>query len=79
MGEQVVKSNLFVPIIRWRGEGVVCSRDWFFLVGGPSSSAWSSGSIPGTGCMVPQPFTIGGNRSYLEFWDVTGNPRYPGY
>jgi hypothetical protein len=29
--------------------------------------------------MVPQPFAIGGNQSYPEFWVVTGDPRYPGY
>jgi hypothetical protein len=38
-----------------------------FYVGGPSSSAWSGGAISGTECMVPQPFVIGGNRSYTEF------------
>jgi hypothetical protein len=37
------------------------------------------GSFPGTGCMVPQPFTAGGNRSYPEFWVVTHGPRYQGY
>jgi hypothetical protein len=26
------------------------------------------------GCMVPQLFAAGGNRSYPEFWTVTGNP-----
>jgi hypothetical protein len=31
------------------------------------------------GCMIPQPFATGGNRSYLEFWVVTGSPRYSGY
>jgi hypothetical protein len=25
------------------------------------------------------PFAAGGNRSYLEFWAVTGGRRYPGY
>jgi hypothetical protein len=34
------------------------------------------GPFPGTGCMVLQPFTAGGNRSYLEFWAVTGGLRY---
>jgi hypothetical protein len=37
------------------------------------------GSFPGRGCMVSQPFATRGNRSYLEFWVVTGNPWYPGY
>jgi hypothetical protein len=31
------------------------------------------------GCMVPQPFAAGGNRSYPKFWTVTGGPRYLGY
>jgi hypothetical protein len=35
--------------------------------------------FPGTRCMVPQPFTAGGNRSYPEFWAITGGPHYPGY
>jgi hypothetical protein len=30
-------------------------------------------------CMVPQSFAAGGNRSYLEFWAVTGGPWYPWY
>jgi hypothetical protein len=51
----------------------------FIWVGGPSSSARSGGAISGTGCMVPQPFAARGNRSYPEFWAITGNPRYPGY
>jgi hypothetical protein len=29
-------------------------------------------SFPGMGCMVSQPFAIGGSRSYPEFWGVTG-------
>jgi hypothetical protein len=29
--------------------------------------------------MVPQPFAARENRSYREFWAVTGGPRYPGY
>jgi hypothetical protein len=33
----------------------------------------------GMGCMAPQPFATGGNRSYLELWAVTGVPWYPGY
>jgi hypothetical protein len=32
-----------------------------------------------TWCMVPQPFDVRGNRSYLEFWVVTGDLRYAGY
>jgi hypothetical protein len=29
--------------------------------------------------MVSQSFTAGGNRLYLEFWTITGCPRYLGY
>jgi hypothetical protein len=32
-----------------------------------------------TGCLVPQPSVARGNRSYLEFWAITGGPRYSGY
>jgi hypothetical protein len=34
------------------------------------------GSFPSTGSMVPPTFAAGGNRSYLEFWAVTGGLRY---
>jgi hypothetical protein len=49
------------------------------ILSSPSSSARSGGVISGTGCMVPQPFAAGGNRSYPEFWAVTGAPQYLGY
>jgi hypothetical protein len=39
----------------------------------------SDGAISGMGCMVPQPFAAGGDRSYPKFWAVTGSPWYPGY
>jgi hypothetical protein len=29
--------------------------------------------------MVTQPFAAGGNRSYLDLWVITGDPRYSGY
>jgi hypothetical protein len=50
-----------------------------FYVGGPSSSTRSGGVISNVRCMVPQPFAVGGNWSYPEFWAVTGGPQYPGY
>jgi hypothetical protein len=50
-----------------------------FKVGGPSSSALSSGVMSGTGCMVLQLFAAGWNQSYPEFWAVISDPRYPGY
>jgi hypothetical protein len=50
-----------------------------FLVGGPSSLARSGGTILDMRCMIFQPFAAGGNRSYLDFWAITGNPRYLGY
>jgi hypothetical protein len=37
------------------------------------------GVLPGTGCMIPQPFATGENRSYLEFWAVIGGVWYPRY
>jgi hypothetical protein len=37
------------------------------------------GPFPGTRCMVHQPFDARGNRSYPEFWVVTGGPRYLRY
>jgi hypothetical protein len=60
-GRRVVKSFLSVPIIWWKSEVVVCSQDYFFRLVAPSSSAWSGGAISCTRCMVPQPFTTGGN------------------
>jgi hypothetical protein len=30
-------------------------------------------------CLIPQPFTAGGNRLYPDFWVVTSDPWYPGY
>jgi hypothetical protein len=38
-----------------------------YLVGSSSSSDRSGGAISDTGCIVPQPFVVGGSRSYLEF------------
>jgi hypothetical protein len=35
-------------------------------------------SFPGLGCIVPQLFASRGNRSYPEFWAITGGPRYLG-
>jgi hypothetical protein len=31
------------------------------------------------GCIIPESFAAGENRSYPEFRVVTGGPRYPGY
>jgi hypothetical protein len=31
------------------------------------------------GCMVLQPFAVGGNGPYQEFWAIIGGPRYLGY
>jgi hypothetical protein len=31
------------------------------------------------GCIVPQSFAVGENRSYPDFWVVTGDPWYPWY
>jgi hypothetical protein len=29
--------------------------------------------------MVPQSFATSGDWPYLDFWAITGDPRYPGY
>jgi hypothetical protein len=50
-----------------------------FEVGGPASSARSGWSLSGMGCLVPQQCVTRGNWSYLDFWVVTGDLRYPGY
>jgi hypothetical protein len=50
-----------------------------FYLGDPSFSARSGGVISGMGCMVPQPFAAGGNRSHPKFWVISDAPRYPGY
>jgi hypothetical protein len=42
------------------------------------SQEWDGGQS-GTGCMVPQSFTAGGNRSCPCLWAVTDDPWYPGY
>jgi hypothetical protein len=44
-----------------------------------SSLARSGGVISGMGCMAAQPFSTGGNQSYLDFWAITNDPRYPRY
>jgi hypothetical protein len=35
--------------------------------------------VSSMGCMVPQLFAAGGNWPYLDFWVITGDPRYLGY
>jgi hypothetical protein len=45
-----------------------------FYVGGPPLQPRVVGLFLGTGCMLPQPFTTGGSRSYLE---VFGRHRRP--
>jgi hypothetical protein len=37
------------------------------------------GSFLGMRCMVLQPFSTGGNQSYLEFWAITSDPWNPAY
>jgi hypothetical protein len=44
----------------------------------PPLQAGVVGTFPSMGCMVSQPFAVGGNRSYPEFWVITGSLRYPG-
>jgi hypothetical protein len=45
----------------------------------PSPSARSGGAVSNLGCVIPQPFAIGGNLSYPDLWAIIGNPRYPRY
>jgi hypothetical protein len=61
---------------RWRGLflGLV-----FFRLVAPPLQPGVVGPFPGMRCMVPQSFATGGNQSSLEFWAITGGPRYPGY
>jgi hypothetical protein len=76
----VAKSCMSVLIVGLRSDGhrsfpgLVLSR----LVAPPLQPG-VVGPFPGMRCMVPQPFTAGGNQSYPEFWVVTDGPRYPGY
>jgi hypothetical protein len=42
-------------------------------------SVWSGGDLSSMVCMVSQTFAARVNRSYLEFWTVTGGPQYPRY
>jgi hypothetical protein len=49
-----------------------------FYVATPSSSARSGGAISNTGCMVPQSFIVGGNRSYPDLWAVIDDSQYSG-
>jgi hypothetical protein len=40
------------------------------------SSGRSGGAISGTGYLGLQSFATGGNRSYTDFWVITGDPGY---
>jgi hypothetical protein len=31
------------------------------------------------GCVVPHPFATSGNRPYLDYWAITGDPQHLGY
>jgi hypothetical protein len=44
---------------------------------GPLLYRWMT--ISDMGCIVPQPFATGENRSYPYLWVITGGLRYPGY
>jgi hypothetical protein len=49
-------------VLAWFYSGVL-----FFYVGGPCSSGRSGEATSDIGCIVPQPFATGRNRSYLNF------------
>jgi hypothetical protein len=75
----VTKSRLSTLITGRRSGGVDRSWDQFFLCWCPPLQPGVVGLFPGTGCMVLQPFTAGGNQSYPEFFALIGGPRYAGH
>jgi hypothetical protein len=76
----VVKSRLPTLNVGWRsdGHGSFPRLVLYRLVAPPLQSEVVDPFFC-TGCMVSQPFAARGTRSYLEFWPITGGPRYPGY
>jgi hypothetical protein len=77
-GRQVVIFCLLTLIVGRRNDDVDRSQDLFFLGWWPPPlQSRVVGPFPGTGCVVPQLFAAGGNRSYQEFWAITSGPRYP--
>jgi hypothetical protein len=78
-GRQVLQSRLIVLIIRWRSDGVDCSQISFFSLVTPPLRPGVMWLFPNTGCMISQSFAARVNRSYSEFWVITGSSRYPGY
>jgi hypothetical protein len=44
-----------------------------------SPSARSGGAVSSSGCVIPQPFAIGGNLSYPHLWGIISNLLYPRY
>jgi hypothetical protein len=75
----VAKSRLPTLIVWWRSDdhGSFLRLVLFRLVVPPLQPGVEPFS--GTGCMVPQLFAAGGNRSYSEFWAIIDGLRYPGY
>jgi hypothetical protein len=76
----VAKSRLPALIVRWRsdGRGSFLGLVLFRFVS-PPLQLRGVGLFSGTRCVISQPFSAGGNQSYLEFWVVTSGPRYPEY
>jgi hypothetical protein len=72
-GRRVAKSCLPVLIVGWRSDG---RRSFPGLV---LFRLTVVEPFSGTRCMIPQSFVSIRNRSYQEFWVITGSPRYPGY
>jgi hypothetical protein len=62
-GRQVVKSRLRTLIVGWRSDGGSFSGLVLFRFVAPPLKPGVVESFPGTGCMIPQPFATGGNRS----------------
>jgi hypothetical protein len=76
---QAVESCLSaLTAMKWR-IGTGHSWIWFLLSWWLLLFSQEWWVIYGMRCMVPQPFAIGENRSYLDLWVVTGDPRYSGY
>jgi hypothetical protein len=79
-GRWVVKSWPSVLIIGWRSDdrGSFLGLVLFRLVA-PPLQLRVMGQFPDMRCMILQPFAAEGNRSYLEFWTLTGSPWFSGY
>jgi hypothetical protein len=79
LDKQVVKSCLPMPTIMSQRDDADCSQVQFLLGWWPLIFNQEWWVISVMGCMIPQSFVAGGNRSYPEFWVVTDGSRYLEY